>query len=435
MTAWSELPWVSTHPGGWDVVPLFGLADEVQAPNVGNREQDVLSLSYGQIIKRDIEKNLGLLPASFETYNVVEPGDVVMRLTDLQNDKRSLRTGLVEQRGIITAAYTTLRFGGKVDPRFGHYYLHALDVWKVFYGLGGGVRQSMKFADVRRLPVLLPPMEEQARIADFLERETARIDALVDKKRRLIDLLEEKRTATITQAVTKGLDPSVPMKDSGVRSLGDIPTHWDAGRLKNWWTVLDCKHRTSTYVDAGVPIVGTVQVKPGRLSLAGAKHTTYEEYLDLIEGGRRPHEGDIIYSRNASLGSAAYVEFSDRFCMGQDVCLIRSSDQSQLYLMYLLSSAGLFQQVDSLVVGATFKRINVDQIRNYRVPHPPRFEQDTIARFLDDRTDLLNTTMAKAEGQLGLLAEYRQALITAAVTGELDLSSFDGEERLEMVVS
>nr|WP_281392575.1 restriction endonuclease subunit S [Sphingobium jiangsuense] len=194
-------------------------------------ENNLLSLSYGRIVRKDIDNNDGLLPASFETYQIVEPDDIVWRLTDLQNDQRSLRTAIVRERGIITSAYLATQPRG-IAPHYLSYLLRAYDLTKVFYSMGGGLRQSMKFADVKRLPVMLPPANEQVAIAAFLDRETAKIDALIEEQRCLISLLKEKRQAVISHAVTEGLDPHAPMKDSGIDWLGEVPAHWDVKRLR-----------------------------------------------------------------------------------------------------------------------------------------------------------------------------------------------------------
>lgn len=297
----------------------------------------------------------------------------------------------------------------------------------------GVTRFSLGQDAINNAPVPASTIPVQRQIADFLDRETARIDALVDKKQRLIDLLEEKLTATITHAVTKGLDPTVPMKESGIPWIGEIPMHWEIGALKRWWSVTDCLHRTATYVEEGVPLVGTVQVRPGRLSLAEARMTTPEEYEALAFGDRRPRRGDIIYSRNASLGAAAYVDTDQRFAMGQDVCLIRSRAQDQLFLSYFMRSRFAREQVDAAVVGATFKRINVDQIKAFWVVKPPIDEQVSLARSLDGHSDAIDRTLTRLAAQLSLLAEYREALIAAAVTGEIDVESFDAEREVEAV--
>ena len=200
--------------------------------NLKGLEGNILSLSYGSIVRRNVEDNSGLLPESFNTYQIVDYGDIILRLTDLQNDKRSLRVGLVKETGIITSAYMKLSAIKTINPFFAYRLLHSYDTAKVFYNMGGGLRQSMKFEDFRRLPILLPSLQEQKEIADFLEHETAKIDTLIAKQERLIELLKEKRQAVISHAVTKGLDPTVPMKESGVEWLGEVPAHWIINQLK-----------------------------------------------------------------------------------------------------------------------------------------------------------------------------------------------------------
>ena len=266
----------------------------------------------------------------------------------------------------------------------------------------------------------LPGLDEQHAIAAFLDRETARIDALVAKKERLIELLHEKRTALITRAVTKGLDPDVPMKDSGVEWLGEIPARWESGALRRFWSVIDCKHRTAVYVDQGLPIVSTTEVKPGRLVLDGPRKITLDDFADLTGGGRRPRRGDIIYSRNASIGAAAYVETDEPFCMGQDVCLI-TSERDQLYLAYQLNSPVVMGQIEAVSVGSTFERINVAQIKSFDVACPPMSEQRAIAAFLDRETARIDALVAKVREAIERLKELRTALISAAVTGKIDV--------------
>lgn len=168
------------------------------------KERNLLSLSYGQLVRKDMDRLEGLTPASFEGYNIIEPNDIVFRLTDLQNDQRSLRSARAQERGIITSAYITVR--PKASPRFFEYLMRSYDTSKVFYGIGGGIRQSMKFADLKRLPVVVPPISEMDAIASHLDRATTRIDTLITKTERSIELLREKRTALITAAVTGKLD-------------------------------------------------------------------------------------------------------------------------------------------------------------------------------------------------------------------------------------
>jgi len=192
----------------WKQMPLGYCVTEVNRKNIGGNERNLLSLSYGRIIRKDIEGNGGLLPESFDTYNIIEAGDTVLRLTDLQNDQRSLRVGFAEEKGIITSAYVTIRPKRHIYPPYLNYFLKGMDACKDFYALGAGVRQSLKYDELRRIDLTVPPLAQQWAIADFLDRETARIDGLITKKRRLIGLLGERQQALITAAVTGELDVS-----------------------------------------------------------------------------------------------------------------------------------------------------------------------------------------------------------------------------------
>ncbi len=197
----SGVEWLGEVPAHWSVVPMLAVARERDERNEGMVEDNLLSLSYGRIIRKDKSSNDGLLPESFETYQIVYPGDIVFRLTDLQNDQRSLRTAWVGERGIITSAYVAVE-PVSIDSRFFSYLLRAYDHTKVFYSMGGGLRQGMKFSDLRRMPLIVPENDEQILIAEFLDQETKRVDALIDEQEKLISLLKEKRQAVISHAVT-----------------------------------------------------------------------------------------------------------------------------------------------------------------------------------------------------------------------------------------
>ena len=164
----SPNPWVGQIPQHWQAAPGKAVYLTKQMINVGMRESTVLSLSYGRLRIRDEAELHGLVPASFETYQIIQPGDIVCRPTDLQNDWNSLRFGHSNYQGIITSAYLCLQTRPGIDPRYGHLLLHAYDLKKVFYGLGSGLRQNLGWSDFKYLPCLVPPLEEQAAIVPLL---------------------------------------------------------------------------------------------------------------------------------------------------------------------------------------------------------------------------------------------------------------------------
>ena len=198
----SGIEWIGKIPAGWKVVPLKIVAKDNEARNTGMQCTSLLSLSYGNIIEKDINSSFGLIPESFETYQIVNPGYIVLRLTDMQNDKRSLRSGYVTKRGIITSAYTGLIPSDNVNSKYVSYLLYLYDLKKVYYSLGGGLRQSIKYADIKYLPILYPPLAEQEAIAAYLDEKTTLIDTLIADIHRQIEQLKKYRKIIIHDAVT-----------------------------------------------------------------------------------------------------------------------------------------------------------------------------------------------------------------------------------------
>ena len=196
----SGIPWLPEVPEGWEVKKIRQLAREGKTKNKGNVEKNVLSLSYGRIIRKK-EVYSGLVPTDFATYQIVEKDYVVLRLTDLQNDHKSLRCGLVRERGIITSAYVSL-VPQNVLPEYLYLALHTCDLNKVFYSMGGGLRQSMNFADVGNIFVPLPSLAEQREIVAHIEARAAKIDAAVKGLEREVAALKEYRERLIADVVT-----------------------------------------------------------------------------------------------------------------------------------------------------------------------------------------------------------------------------------------
>lgn len=198
----SGIDFIGEVPTHWAIHPLYYYFGERKNQNVLGLETNLLSLSYGKIIRKDIDSKEGLLPESFNTYNIVEAGDIVIRPTDLQNDKRSLRTGLAKERGIITSAYIALRPIKAINTTYFHYLLHACDVMKVFYNMGNGVRQGLNFSEFSRLMVVEPPLEEQNTIVETLDKKCAEIDTTITDKRQQLETLADYKKSLIFEYVT-----------------------------------------------------------------------------------------------------------------------------------------------------------------------------------------------------------------------------------------
>jgi type I restriction enzyme S subunit len=424
----SGVEWIGQIPEHWEVEPLFRYYKERKNKNIGGLEQNVLSLSYGRIKRRDLSDNFGLLPESFEGYNIVEPGNLVLRLTDLQNDHQSLRCGLVWEIGVITSAYVTLEPISSIDEDYGYWLMYAYDLLKVFYGFGAGVRQSMTFRDLKWMPLTLPPFREQHAIADFLDQRTSELDTLIADKEKLVTLLQEYRQAIISEAVTKGLNPDAKMKDSGVEWIGEIPEHWEVNRLK-----YVAEYQVSN-VDK-IPLDAEQTVR-----LCNYTDIYNNEFispkLDLMITTATPIEirkfglaaGDVIITKDSEdwrdiAVPALVIESTQDMVCGYHLAMIRSQKLCLLgsYLFRLLQSRKINSQFQVEARGVTRYGIPKNAIGNAVIPIVPIEEQQAIADYLDQKTSETDDLISGIQGSIAQLKSYRQSLISEAVTGKFDV--------------
>lgn len=415
----SGVEWVGEIPSSWSVEPVFSVFDPTTEKNLDGKESNVLSLSYGNIIRRDVEKNFGLLPESFSTYQIVNTGDIILRLTDLQNDKRSLRVGLAKEKGIITSAYLKLFTKQGLNSRFAYRLLHSYDTTKVFYGLGGGLRQSMKFEDFRRLPILVPPLSEQEKIADFLDFEIVQLDTLIEKQQTLIQLLKEKLQAVISHAVTKGLNPDVPMKDSGVEWLGEVPAHWKVTKFSH------CAQIRNGLVDPKVPdFKRLILYAPNHIE-KGTGKIIYKETAENQGADSSKYlcyKGEIIYSKiRPALAKVAICQEEIALCSADmyPINAVSGLDNRFLYFFMLSDNFTKAAILDSDRVA--MPKINRESLSDYRLPVPPVIEQREICEFIANQNTKLEELESKATKTIQLMQERRTALISAAVTGKIDV--------------
>lgn len=384
----------------WRRMPLRALYRRREV--TGRADLPLLSVyrDHGVVPRAGRKDNFNKASDDLTAYKLVRPGDLV--LNKMKTWQGSL--GVSAYEGIVSPAYFVARRTQVVDDRFMHHLLRSTPMIAEYGARSKGIRPSqwdMPWDEFVSIKVSLPSLREQRMIAGFLDLETKRIESLITKKRLLSGLLDERLGSAIRFLLTASSGAQLP--------------------LKRKWRVIDCKHRTPTYLDEGYPVVSPGDATPGRLDLRRAHRFVGEaDYIDLSEPPRRPERGSIIYSRNASIGIASYVDTDERFCMGQDVCLITSRDQNQLFLTYVLNTLGV-DQLDEAKIGSTFSRVNVSQILEVLVPCPPRPVQDELAARFDRMTAEHDRAKSALRRQIELLQEHRQALITAAVTGELDI--------------
>ena len=333
-----------------------------------------------------------------------------------------------EHSGIVSPAYHVYDANHCEVSRYIHYLLRSSFYVSTYQRMSKGIRTNQWDLEPEvfaRINVLLPHRDEQRAIADYLDRETARIDALVARKERLIELLREKRAALISEAVTRGLDPNVPTKDSGVEWLGPIPAHWNIKRLGRltptnrqimYGIVLPGPH-----VEDGVPIVKGGDVSPERLRLDGLSRTA--RAIESRYARSRLYTGDLVYAIRGSIGEVAMVpEELEGANLTQDAARVAYTSTTEgLWLLYVLKAPAIFAQLEAGALGATIRGINIRDLKRVSIPVPASTEQRAIAGHLDRETARIDALVEKVREAIGRLKELRAALISAAVTGKIDV--------------
>ena len=426
----SGIPWIGDIPKGWCVNLLSSLFDEHKQKNKGLVETNLLSLSYGKIIRKDINTKEGLLPESFDGYNVISSGDIVFRLTDLQNDKRSLRTGLCTENGIITSAYVTIRGRHSLDSAYYHYLFHSYDLCKVFYGMGEGVRQGMNYGDLRKLLILLPSLSEQQKIASFLDRKCAEIDEMIALQEKIIEELKAYKQSVITEAVTKGLNPDAPMKDSGIEWIGEIPEHSSVSRIGFCVSGYKAGPFGSALITGNLLTEGKILVYtpehiakltteiPNNLYLQEERLNEMSQFL--------VKEGEVIFPIVGSLGRAMRVNSNmpvgiinqrlSKFTIREDMV---NAD----YFMWLFGKSSFYEIYIEMYQRGSFI-VNLTKTLVYDMPivlHPIN-EQKAIAEYLDTKCTEIDNLISIKLSKIDSLNEYKKSIIYEYVTGKKEVT-------------
>ena len=412
----SGIDWIGEIPSSWSVEPGRQCLYESKEKNTGMKERTVLSLSYGTIIIKNEEKLTGLVPESFETYQIVQPGDIIIRGTDLQNDTTSLRTGLAQNAGIITSAYINLRPKAEILPKFLHYVLHSYDVKKVFYALGSGLRQNLSYEDFKYLRLPIPSADEQRAIAAFLDEKCAKIDSAVRIKEEQIQLLRERRQILIQQAVTRGLNSNASMKDSGIDWIGQIPAHWEVKRNKNMFVEINERSRRGEEQHLSMS---------QKLGLVPANLVEKSLASESYQGAKLVHKGDLVLNRlKAHLAVFSLAPMGGVVSPDYSVFrpFVRGAVSDYFEILFKTSKyLGEFRlRVRGIVEG--FYRLYTDDFMDCRLLLPPQSEQLDIVRHVHKVSKKFDDSISIKEKQITALKEYKTILINAAVTGKVKVT-------------
>jgi type I restriction enzyme S subunit len=409
----SHASWLGEVPSDWQVGPGRICIYENRDKNTGMKESTVLSLSYGRVIVKDEDKMTGLVPESYETYQIVQPGDIIIRGTDLQNDVTSLRTGLAKDHGIITSAYINLRPKPNAYAEFLHYLLHSYDVKKVFYGLGSGLRQNLSYVDFKYLTIPLPSLPEQRAIVAFLDDKCAKIEGAVKIKEDQIALLRERRQIIIQDAVTRGLNPAAPMKDSGIDWIGQIPAHWENMPNKYLFRLKKdtVGKRSDQYDLLSLTLRGII--KRDLENPEGKFPAEFDTYQEVCPG-------DFVFCHFDVEETPRTVGLSEFFGMITGAYTVYSvaNGVDPRFLLHFYIFTDTDKKMRSMYKGLR-NTIPKDAFGAFKTPLPPIEEQQAIVAHIDDASRKIEDGIAIKQDQIAALKEYKTSLINAAVTGKI----------------
>lgn len=325
-----------------------------------------------------------------------------------------------------TTIYARSLNPGRINPNFVYWY--QIGLRSKLYEFDNTAIPQLTVRQVKENPILVPSPDEQQAIAAFLDRETARIDALIQKKERMIELLKEKRIALITQAVTKGLDPNVPMKTSGIEWLGEVPEHWDIAKVGNGFSIQLGKMLQPDQdkdTDVLVPYLKAINVQWDVISVD--EETQMWASPDEI-GKYGVRRGDLLVCEGGEVGRASMLtDDIGIFIIQNALHRVRSKNNNTEYLKFLLQVAANQSWFDILCNKATIAHFTREKFSDLLIPYPPHEEQAAIVRYLTvilRDTQLLLDRIAES---IILLREYRSSLIRHAVTGKIDLRGYDAQ--------
>lgn len=412
----SGVKWLGEIPSHWEVVRGLAVFSENKNKNTQLENSIVLSLSYGKIIvKKDIDS--GLVPEEYSSYQIVKPGFIIVRSTDLQNDKTSLRIGYVCNEGIITSAYLGLQVKGNNNEKYLYYFLHDWDITKEIYRHGNGLRQSLSWNDLRDVNVLLPPLSEQDAIVRYIDAATSKIDKAIAMQQKMIDLLNERKQIIIQNAVTKGLDENVEMKDSGVEWIGMIPKHWGLYPLRKYLNVNSKRNMPNAQLLSVTREEGVI------VRNTESKEENHNFIPDDLSNYKYVRKGQFVINKMKSWqGSYGVSNFNGIV--------------SPAYFVYDLNypnttyfSMAIRSKMFSPFFSKYSKGIRIDQwdlvpeaLKIIPFLEPPVEEQIEIVEYLGNLIPKIESKISNCQRQITLLQERKQIIINEVVTGKVKVS-------------
>lgn len=426
----SGVEWLGEVPKEWDVYPIGKGLQPIKNNTIGSAwdKTQLLSLTLQGIIKKDINDGKGKTHSDYSTYQKINSGDFIFCLFDIEETPRTV--GISSFDGMITSAYTAFKPSKLVNAQYLYYLFESRDDLKAFGSEYSGLRKTIRPTKFIKLNITYPSLLEQNQIVSFLDAETTRIDNLIAKQEKLIELLEEQRKSIISHAVTKGLNPDAPMKDSGVEWLGEVPEHWAV--LKNRHVFNFSKGLTITkenLIEKGVPCISYGEIHSKLGFEFNPTHDDMkcvsEDYLST-DLNSLIKQGDFIFADTSEdlegSGNFSYLNGNTTAFAGYHTVIARlKSNQNPRFMAYLFDSKSHRKQIQTAVKGIKVFSITQGILKDTYVWLPSYEEQNSIVKFLDNEVQKICTLKLKQNELIQKLKEYRSSIISHAVTGKIDV--------------
>lgn len=413
----SGISWVGEIPKEWSVNRAkYCFVNTKEIAGCRSDRYERLALTMNGVIKRSKDDSNGLQPEKFETYQILRPNELVFKLIDLQNVSTS-RVGLSPYLGLVSPAYIILKSNKRVLPAFAEKYFIMLWKNQIFNALGdAGVRSNLNSKDLLELSIPFPSLNEQQRIAEFLDRECGKIDGLKADIQAQIDTLEQYKRSVITEAVTHGLNPSAPMKDSGINYISEHPIHWSLRRLKY---ILNERNERSV---TGTEELLSVSLYKGVIPSTEMTNRTMQ--ADSLIGYKRVHKGDLVFNKlNPGMARFGCSDYDGITSPDFAVYIVNENYCNAKFLQYLLKTDFYVEKIKSVSmgVGDGFTRLYSNQLYEFFVALPPRDEVSIIINYLDNKCAEIEQIIADKKSQIETLDGYKKSLIYEYVTGKKEV--------------
>lgn len=416
----SGVQWLGEIPSHWDMQRWRFLLTENKVKNTDCKVKVQLQFKYGDIVRKaNQDEDAGVLE-TISKYTVVAPDDIMINGLNLNYDFISQRVAQVRENGVITSAYVSLRPTSLACSRYYTYFLKSMDFKKMFHGMGTGIRLTLSYNELKNQFIPFPSIAEQQAIADYLDTATAKIDEAIAQQQKMIDLLNERKQIIINNAVTKGLNPGAPMKDSGVDWIGEIPEHWEITKLKKKSKIILGKMLSNAPGNKYEYFCA----KDVHYGCADDSDLKQMFFSDTEREQYKVNYGDmLIVEGGAGAGGCAIYKGTKTTYIQNSIMIVRGNeDMVNEYICSFMQSINQRGYVEFICNKATIPHFTKEKAGGVNIAVPPIEEQNKIVKYIEKMCAPIDNAISSAAKQISLLQERKQIIINDVVTGKVKVS-------------